>query len=102
MVISFLLFFSGLSCKYVSDSDPRDFIFREGDPLGGEKVFKCTVCDYKAKQQSNAIRHVKFMHLNFSENLFCPICQKNFSRKANFLEHVRTVHRGNSSLLLGI
>ena len=52
-----------------SDSDPRDFIFHEGDPLGGEKFFKCTVCDYKAKKQSNAIRHVKFMHLNFSENL---------------------------------
>lgn len=84
------------------DCDPRDFIFREGDPLAGEKIFKCTVCEYKAKQQSNAVRHVKFMHLNFSENLFCQICQKNFSRKANFLEHVRTVHRGNSSLLLGM
>ena len=85
-----------------SDSDPRDFIFREGDPLGGEKFFKCTVCDYKAKQQSNAIRHVKFMHLNFSENLYCQICQKNYSRKANYLEHVRTAHGGNSSLLGGL
>jgi len=81
------------------DSDPRDFIFREGDPLGGEKLFKCTVCEYKAKQQSNAIRHVKFMHLNYSENIFCQLCQKTYSRKANYLEHVRTVHRGCESLL---
>ena len=66
------------------------------------EFFKCTVCDYKAKQQSNAIRHVKFIHLNFSENLYCQICQKNYSRKANYLEHVRTAHRGNSSLLGGL
>ena len=46
-----------------------EFQFREGDPFAGEKIFKCTVCEYKAKHQSNAVRHVKFMHLTFSENL---------------------------------
>ena len=66
------------------------------------EFFKRTVCDYKAKQQFNAIRHVKFIHLNFSENLYCQICQKNYSRNANYIEHVRTVHRGNSSLMGGI
>ena len=98
MVISFFSCL-GTSGTFFSDSDPRDFIFREGDPLGGEKFFKCNICEYKAKQQSNAIRHVKYMHLNYSENLFCQLCQKSYSRKANYMEHVRTVHRGNSSLM---
>ena len=95
----FFFSFLGTSGTFFSDSDPRDFIFREGDPLGGEKFFKCNICEYKAKQQSNAIRHVKYMHLNYSENLFCQLCQKSYSRKANYMEHVRTVHRGNSSLM---
>jgi hypothetical protein len=76
------------------NKEPRDFLIRDEDPVTS---FRCKLCSYQSRQQSNALRHVKFMHLGHSENVFCHICHKTFTRKANFNEHVRTVHREHLS-----
>merc|ERR1719244_756537 len=77
--------------------DPRDLLTRTEDPVGS---FQCKLCSYNSKQQSNALRHVKFMHLGHSENVVCHLCNKVFTRKANFNEHLRTVHREYSSIMM--
>ncbi len=53
---------------------------------------RCTLCEYKSKQAHNTRRHIKFMHLHYSENVPCTLCGKTFTRMHNFKEHMKSVH----------
>jgi len=56
------------------------------------KEFRCTVCPYKSKMAHNTRRHIRYVHLNYSDDVRCDICCKNFTRLANYREHIKSVH----------
>ncbi|XP_023337729.1 protein tramtrack, beta isoform isoform X6 [Eurytemora carolleeae] len=59
---------------------------------GEGKEYRCTVCPYRSRMAHNTRRHIRYVHLHYSENVQCGVCLKNFTRQANYREHMRSVH----------
>jgi len=55
-------------------------------------VYQCSVCEYSSSERNNIKRHVKYQHLNVSDNVPCLDCGKVFKRKSAYKEHRKMVH----------
>jgi len=59
---------------------------------GSSLSFQCSVCEYSSTEKTNIRRHVKYQHLNVSDNVPCLDCGKVFKRKNAYKEHRKMVH----------
>ena len=59
--------------------------------LGADGV-TCVLCGKINSNPANARRHVRFVHLGYSEAVSCELCGKPFARKQFLHRHMRTQH----------
>ena len=59
---------------------------------GSSFSFQCSMCEYSSTEKTNIRRHVKYQHLNVSDNVPCMDCGKVFKRKNAYKEHRKMVH----------
>jgi hypothetical protein len=52
----------------------------------------CAVCGKVNSNPANARRHVRFVHLGYSEAVGCTVCGKLFARKQFLHRHMRNQH----------
>ena len=53
--------------------------------------FPCTYCDYKSKDKSNVIQHIKAVHEK-RKDYMCSLCNFAASRRKNLNLHIKEVH----------
>ena len=55
-----------------------------------EKDIYCFTCDFKTKQRSNLLQHIRSIH----ETYQCTLCVNKFTTKGNLQKHIKSVHEG--------
>ena len=56
----------------------------------GFKKYKCNQCNFPSDEQSNVLKHVKFIHENI--NFKCDQCDFKSVRKYNVKQHIKFKH----------
>ena len=78
-------------CDYAGKTQTDIKIHKKHNHNDNVPFKKCTECEYTSVWQSNIKRHFKQVHQNARE-FQCEICGKNFSAKRNYQSHQLTVH----------
>merc|ERR1711915_99733 len=60
--------------------------------IGSAEAFQCSLCQYRSSERKNIRRHVKYQHMNVSDNVPCHDCGKIFKRRNAYKLHRKTVH----------
>lgn len=58
--------------------------------LVGNKVWKCSVCEFARKKKSVVVNHVEYKHLD--SRVVCEVCQLTFSHLQSLRKHIKTQH----------
>ena len=59
----------------------------------GFKKYKCNQCNFRSDEQSNVLKHVKFIHEDI--NFKCDQCDFKCIRKDNLKQHIKFQHLEN-------
>lgn len=70
-------------------SQVAEKIFEALDEVGN-KVWKCSVCEFARKKKSVVVNHVEYKHLD--SRVVCDVCQLTFSHLQSLRKHIKTQH----------
>jgi len=75
--------------KGLIQSQVAEKIFEALD-IVGNKVWKCSVCEFARKKKSVVVNHVEYKHLD--SRVVCDVCQLTFSHLQSLRKHIKTQH----------